>query len=617
MRNNRNGYIPLAVRMFLLLHLLLLSLFVLLFGTLMGLLHEGILQMEMRSMQQQVEQLDRMLDQIFAAQLKKGDSLLINREFIDLLKGSADTQAQRLTARTNLERILSRAGMEYSYGKGRQIYQIIPELAVFTDNPDLLPSAYSEKTLDYILRLSDMKDTEWYQALVEEGNGFVWDGIRTPFKTGYITGYRRIVDANTLEMVGVLRLGIPFSSLEKVMEWSIGDEETRLYYLTAQRQVMFSFGGLPDSEALRAQVYAFSGGDASSGARDGVFLCTSVSDFTGNRLVYVSSEERILREFRHFSTLFTCAVMLAFVCAVPVIFLLSRWFTRRIRVLVEKTEHLSEGRFEVTQHVYGNDELTYLDRHFDQMVERLSELIEREAWFQIQQEEMKIELLQEQINPHLLYNTLSFIRYEAKRSGMADTAQLANNLIVFYRRFLNEGNYIASIDSELTMLVQYVEVTRAVYKLELDLQVDVPEDIRALYAVKLFLQPLAENAVLHGIRPMGGGTLTVSARREEGDVLFDITDDGCGMEEEELAEIMERLSGEKPKEQMRTVGLYNVSRRLRLLYGGKYGITIESVSGEGTSVHITIPAMNEEECRRLSERRGPGRNNTEKRRDGQ
>jgi len=279
---------------------------------------------------------------------------------------------------------------------------------------------------------------------------------------------------------------------------------------------------------------------------------------------------------------------------------------------VEKTERLSEGSFEVTQHIYGNDELTYLDRHFDQMVERLKELIERNARFKIQEEEMKIELLQEQINPHLLYNTLSFIRYEAKKSGMADTAKLANNLIVFYRRFLNEGDYIASIDSELTMLVQYVEVTRTVYKLDLELLVDVPEDIRALYAVKLFLQPLAENAILHGIRPMGGGTLTVSAKREEGDVVFDIIDDGCGMEEEELTEIMDRLCGEeRPREQMRTVGLYNVSRRLRLLYGETYGITMESVSGEGTIVHIRIPAMDEEECRRLKERWTPGENQKE------
>ncbi len=616
MRNNRSGYIPLAVRIFLSVFLLLLLLFGLLFGTLMGLLHKEILQIETRSMQRQVEQLDRMLDQIFAAQLKKGDSLLSNREFIALLSGSGDNPAQRVMARTNLERILSRAEMEYSYGKGRQIYQIVPEFTVFTDNPYLIPSAYSEGTLDDILRLDDMKDTEWYQDLVEEGNGFVWDGVRTLFQTGYMTGYRRIVDPDTLEMVGVLRLSIPLSGLEKVMEWSVGGEETRLYYLTTQGNVLFSFGGLPDSEALRVQISAFSEGGAAA-VRDGVFLCGSVSDFTKNQIVYAFSENLILHEFHRFSTLFAYAMCLIFFCAVPVIFVLSRWFTRRIRVLVEKTERLSEGCFDVTQHVHGNDELTELDRHFDQMVERLKELIERDARFQIQEEEMKIELLQEQINPHLLYNTLSFIRYEAKKSGMADTALIANNLIVFYRRFLNEGDYIASIDSELMMLVQYVEVTRAVYKLELCLRVDVPEDIRELYAVKLFLQPLAENAILHGIRPMDGGTLTVSARREKGDVVFDITDDGCGMEKEELAEIMECLSGEKPREQMRTVGLYNVSRRLRLLYGETYGITIESVSGEGTSVHIRIPAMNEEECRRLNEQRAPGRNNAEKRSDSQ
>lgn len=155
------------------------------------------------------------------------------------------------------------------------------------------------------------------------------------------------------------------------------------------------------------------------------------------------------------------------------------------------------------------------------------------------------------------------------------------------------------------MIHQYIQVVQKVYSLDLTVEYDLPPEIEGLFAVKLFLQPVVENAILHGIRPMGKGTLRISAvEKEGGEVLFEISDNGCGIEREDLAALRQALKGERSREEMRSVGLFNVNQRIRLLYGAQYGLRIDSVPGDGTTVTVTLPLMGEEEKEQFIQRHG-------------
>ena len=333
--------------------------------------------------------------------------------------------------------------------------------------------------------------------------------------------------------------------------------------------------------------------------------CQATSQLTGNTLVFLFPEDAILQSFNNFYKLLVLVMVLIFLGGVPVIFLLSSRLSRRIRRLAHKTKVLAEGDFSVlSQPVQGNDEIAGLERRFNSMVVRLKGMLENEVRFKGQIEEMKVELLQEQINPHLLYNTLAMIRYQARNAGLTDLAELSDSLIVFYRRFLNEGNFISTIGSELTMIGQYIQVVQKVYAINLTVEYDLPPGIEEYYAVKLFFQPVVENAIIHGIRPIGEGELKISASLHEGKVIFEIYDNGCGIEGEELETLRKCLKGESPREQMRSVGLYNVNQRIRLIYGPQYGLEIDSVPGEGTLVKVTIPLMGEREKQAFMEEHG-------------
>ena len=401
----------------------------------------------------------------------------------------------------------------------------------------------------------------------------------------YLVGFRKVTDISGFNELAVLKINIPLSDIRRVLEDNTRTANMEVRYLDEHGQLLFCLNESDEDQ--------------------GMTVCRSTSSVTGNTLIYAFSEQILLKDFQTFNTTFVIVMALILAVGIVALFFISRQLTRRVRSLVNKTRALSAGDFSVVEiPVKGNDEIADLERHFDNMVIRLKQMVQNELRFKERLEEMKVELLQEQINPHLLYNTLAMIRYQARKADLTDMAELAGHLITFYRRFLNEGNYITTIDSELTMIEQYIEVVKKVYALDLEVKYDVEAGIRRGYAVKLFLQPVVENAILHGIRPLGKGLLKISAKRQGKSVVFSIFDNGSGIEHDTQRELQEILSGQKTRDQMKSVGLFNVNQRIRLLYGEAYGLSLESTPGECTVARVSIPVMDEEERSRFEQQHG-------------
>ncbi|MCR5557094.1 MAG: sensor histidine kinase [Butyrivibrio sp.] len=203
----------------------------------------------------------------------------------------------------------------------------------------------------------------------------------------------------------------------------------------------------------------------------------------------------------------------------------------------------------------------------------------------------EFELLQAQINPHFLYNTLDTIVWSAEAGNQKQVVKMVGSLSDFFRSSLNKGKEIVTIRDELQHVRSYLEIQQIRYQDILTYEIDVPEELFDFQIPKITIQPIVENALYHGIKNVrGGGTITVTGRDEGETMLIQVKDNGKGMKPERLKEITKGLTGEK-LENTAIYGLYNVNERIRLSFGEEYGISIESEYEKGSCVSIRLPKI--------------------------
>lgn len=282
------------------------------------------------------------------------------------------------------------------------------------------------------------------------------------------------------------------------------------------------------------------------------------------------------------------------VCVLTVASVISNSITGPIRKLCGVTRQISEGDFSVRAKVKTKDEVAQLSDSINEMSQHLEVMVS-----QIKEDERKmrsteLRLLQEQINPHFLYNTLDTIVWliEGNMSGQA--VDMVVSLSDFFRLVLSHGQEFITIKDEEFHIRSYLEIQQVRYHDILDYEIAMDPQLYPYKILKLTLQPLVENALYHGIKKKRAkGKITVKGSMEEGEngknVCLAVMDDGVGMEEEEVERLRKEIA--RPcKETESGFGLANVNERIRMNYGTDYGMTISSVKGEGTTVKVVIPA---------------------------
>ena len=201
----------------------------------------------------------------------------------------------------------------------------------------------------------------------------------------------------------------------------------------------------------------------------------------------------------------------------------------------------------------------------------------------------EFDLLQSQINPHFLYNTLDAIIWSAEAGNQKQVVNMVGNLSDFFRLSLNKGKEIVFVREELQHVRSYLEIQKIRYQDILHFDINVPENILDYRIPKLSVQPVVENALYHGIKnKRGGGKIVVTGEEKEDFYSITVEDDGKGMSQERLREIRKAIQEGLPDQNV-VYGLYNVNERIRLNYGEEYGIHIESIPEQGTRVVIRLP----------------------------
>ena len=313
----------------------------------------------------------------------------------------------------------------------------------------------------------------------------------------------------------------------------------------------------------------------------GWYLCTLVE----NEKLYQEASALSLSLSKVFVTMFGAGILGAF--------FISSQITRRITNLSVAMDHVQEGNFSTRLSVQGNDEIAELSHHFNSMLKDLRRLMNEVVETQKEKRKRELEILQAQINPHFIYNTLDTLQWKALEYGASDLSELILSLSSFFRVSLSKGKEMIPLREEIKHVRSYLDIQKARYEEILTYEIQVEESLDDVFLPKILLQPLVENAIYHGIKPkLAQGKISILAQLEGEDLLLTVQDNGVGMTEEQVNQLEEAFEGKRAPV---SYGLHNVHQRIRLTYGNPYGLHVESCLQDGTAVTIRLPMEKKEE----------------------
>ncbi|KIL41595.1 C50 carotenoid epsilon cyclase [Gordoniibacillus kamchatkensis] len=282
------------------------------------------------------------------------------------------------------------------------------------------------------------------------------------------------------------------------------------------------------------------------------------------------------------SYLFWCVLGVA--VALLLSFTLSRRLSMPIRQLQGSMKQLEKGNLDIRSDIHSTDEIGQLGRTFNIMVGKIRELMEQIIAGEELKRRSEMKLLQAQINPHFLYNTLDSIIWMAERQKSAEVVQMTSSLSKLFRAIINKSEDMIPIRLELEHVSNYLLIQKMRYKNKLDYRIDVDPRIWHCKVSKIVLQPLVENAIYHGIKNKPGlGEITISGHEAEGVIVLKVTDNGIGIPPDKLEQM-----GKRQANPSGGIGVPNVGERIRLL-GDDYGVAVKSEAGIGTEVTLVLP----------------------------
>ena len=264
----------------------------------------------------------------------------------------------------------------------------------------------------------------------------------------------------------------------------------------------------------------------------------------------------------------------------------NRIHSERLREIVETTKKIGQGQFNCILDEASRDELGQIAAAVNQMNKQINTLIQENYERQLRIKSSEMNLLQEQINPHFLYNALGVVSSMALREGGKKTVQSVRYLADFYRMSLSRGRQTITVEEEVALLRSYMNIQLIRFSDTLEINYEIDPAVASWQTIKLILQPLVENAIHHGQQEEQVLHITVRTGCRDGRLFYEVEDDGAGISPEKLESLRTELATSRDG-----FGLKNVDIRIKLNYGEDYGVQISSVLGQGTKVHVEIPGV--------------------------
>lgn len=375
------------------------------------------------------------------------------------------------------------------------------------------------------------------------------------------------------------------------------------------RIYLYSSGGMPVTHTGVAKIPAWDTDSKDAIVRDApdtgepMLMIRAKSPASGWSIVMAQPVSELNRPTMPVRLFTYWIIAISIVLALWISWVVYRSISSPLERLAYGMRQLRTGNMHIRLADGRRDELGYLIAAFNRTVEEQRQLIQGHYEQQLLLSKTELKFLQSQINPHFLYNTLDSIYWSAKEYEAEEISEMVLNLSKFFRLSLNKGQETFTLGETVDHLHYYVRVQQIRFSEQFSVTYDLSEDSRNVRLLKLLLQPLAENAILHGFAELeSGGLLRIASRIEDDILVVDVEDNGCGMTAERLGTIRERLARHRlpgrsmsfadpggAAERDDLFGLRNVVARMKLYYGERSELHIASVEQTGTTVTLRIP----------------------------
>ncbi|SDW98487.1 sensor histidine kinase [Paenibacillus sp. CF384] len=455
--------------------------------------------------------------------------------------------------------------------------------------------------------LESLKTGSWYEKIIMENGGIVWSGSYDEryLEAGnarVISAARMLRDPNQYEKVsGVLMIDVREQLVTDILSTLQFSPGTNVYLVDPSGTIAYH----PDKALVGSKVSSDMQEALGSGSEGTLSLKLNAEvndvlyttiDPTGWKLVAQGTESQLSHravKLTQMTGLTTLLEYIALFLLLPVVLLaiIVRGMNRRVKSVI--TTIRKEGTDTPMDVPAETSDFLLLERSVEHMLLRVRTLVEEKYLAQIHEREAQLQALQAQINPHFLYNTLDTINWIAIGKGATDISQMIDGLAKYFRLSLNKGRSIVSVEDELCLAQVYLEIQQSRFPNTFDFRVDMEPGLEAYQMPKLILQPIVENALLHGIRKAKGksGSIVITVREVEGELLFVVADNGIGMEAHKARSLLSAApTAVKSDGSGSSYGLYNVNERIKLYSGDEYGLSISSELGAGTIVTIRFKA---------------------------
>lgn len=441
----------------------------------------------------------------------------------------------------------------------------------------------------HMSKSKDMMNETWYVDAIHNDMPVLTSARMQHFsmdKDNWVISLSREIKDNQGNNIGVLLLDIDYTIIEDYLaDLDLGNKGCA-FILNGKDQVVYHkqpeyFTNDTLRQELVAQKEIAMGYNASKGQ-----LATAFSlDHADWTLVGISSLDGLAHAKRQVIEVLLFASLLLFIGVAFSGTFFARRITDPINRLEKAMTDLEDGLKEVEVMEKGSFEAQSLAKHFNKMVHRIQDLMTDIQNKESSLRSYELKVLHSQINPHFLYNTLDTIVWMAEFDDSQKVIAITKALAQFFRLSLSGGKEVTTVSQEFDHVRQYLFIQKERYGDLLEYELSMDEDLVDIKIPKIILQPMVENAIYHGIRNLPeGGTIWVTAEKEDGKLVFTIQDDGKGFdctkeEQKEETEHTIKLGG---------VGLKNVDKRIKLYYGSSYGVNVVSEPGKGTIVTITL-----------------------------
>ncbi|HEY5584121.1 MAG TPA: sensor histidine kinase [Ruminiclostridium sp.] len=458
----------------------------------------------------------------------------------------------------------------------------------------------SDNTTSPLYNIKDIQNTKWYNRLKQTGVRIVWcppayfegDGQGIENTVSTVSFLRSSNDYS--EIIGLLRVDISRNKLEEIISKANTIENCVTYIQNSEGTMVLSSENksadrFKIENSLLSNTSSSNEWSTTKVDNEKVFFHSKLITGTDWYMITVIPYKEIFSESNKLRAEAFLQVIVIASIAYVLAFLLSISITKRISQVISKMKNIQNGNLSPIVQSSDKDEIGDLIENYNYMISRIKLLLEKQYEMGLEVKNSELKVLQAQINPHFLYNTLDMVVCLSQENKYNEIEALVKALANFYKLSLSKGKEIIKIQDELFHVSFFMDIQNMRFNNKINFIIDLDEYIQDFEILKITLQPIVENAIIHGIlgKESKEGTIVISGTLEDDEIILCVNDDGIGIPTDKLKMIYTGSIGSTTGS---SYGIKNINDRLKLFYGEKYGLSYKSEYGKGTTVEIRIPA---------------------------